>query len=69
VTTWQILIYSTVNPDLDPGPDATIEQSYNQCCGDEIIPFGSGSVESKLRIAAPAPALDSFIRYIENYHN
>jgi hypothetical protein len=31
------------------------------------MPFGSGSVEPKLRIAAPAPASDSFIRYLENF--
>jgi hypothetical protein len=36
----------------------------------KIISFGSGSPEPHIRIAdsAPAPAQDSFIKYLENWH-
>jgi hypothetical protein len=47
-----------------------IKQAYpsNQCCGAENISLGSG--ESQIRIAAPAPAPDSFTTFTRKlYHN
>jgi hypothetical protein len=45
-----------------------VRKLQKECCGAQIISFGSGSPEPQIRIAAlapaPAPALINFIRYL-----
>jgi hypothetical protein len=51
--------------------EKSTEKAKCQCCGDEIISFGSGSAGAQIRIEAPAPAptpaQDSFLRFLAGF--